>query len=361
LTAAPLLGVLHLHLGESDCLLVIVFHHITFDAWSRDVIQNELLSLYGSFLRGEPPVLPELRLQYVDFAWSQRQWIERGLLDDQRAYWRKQLAAAPVPVDLVSRKPLSGSSSLRGDVYQWSMPGWAAEFLKSMARNEAATLFMAVLALFNAFLLKQTGSTDNVIGTDLANRSRAGTGSIIGFFVNAVALYTKLSGGLSFRQVIRRVRETALGAYANQDLPFDEVLKEAPPEAARAQLFNAFLLFQNHGAGEFALDGVEVSRVGFKTGIALCDLSLFVMDTPGGIICTWNYKTDVFDRQTIERWTDSFRTLAAAVRNNPDLPLDELEFFSAEEKQRQATERSQRQEKSFNQFKAIRRKSIAGN
>lgn len=354
---APLLRVKQIRLGGDDCLLAITFHHITFDEWSRDLMENELMVLYRSFLQGKPSPLPELTLQYLDFAYCQRQWTERHLLDDQRSYWRRQLAAAPALIDLTDRRK-SAAMSLEGEFHQWSLPLSAAQSIKTLANKEAATMFMAILALFKVFLYRQTGHADIIIGTDLANRSRAGTDVIIGFFVNAVALRTKLAGSLSFRQVLRRVRQTALEAYANQELPFEEVLKELPQERTHSPLFNAFLLFQNPDEADFELEGLEVTRLGFKNSTALRDLSLVVKDTPEGIACSWNYKTELFDRDTIERWTASFRALVESVDSYPDLPVDELEFYSAEEKARRDAERHQREENSFNRFKAVRRRPV---
>jgi amino acid adenylation domain-containing protein len=357
LRKAPLLRLKQIKLGGDYCLLLITLHHITFDEWSRDIMEAELMALYRTLLQGAPSPLQELALQYVDFAYCQRHWMETQLLEQQRSYWRGQLSAAPAAIDLVGGRK-SPASSLEGAFYHWSLSLPVAQSIKILANLEAATLFMAMLALFKAFLYRKTGHTDIIIGTDLANRSRPGTELLIGFFVNAVALRTKLMGSASFRQILRKVRLTALEAYANQDLPYDEVLKELPPQRARAPLFNAFLLFQNPNEADFELEGLEVARVRLENRVALRDLSLVLRDTSEGIDCWWNYKTALFDQDEIKAWTASFRTLTESVIGNPDLPLGELEFHAAEEEARRNAETRQREVRSFNQFKAVKRRPV---
>ena len=355
----PLMRVMRIRLSANDCLMVLTFHHIAIDEWSRNVFEYELLTLYRSFAAGLSATLPELKLQYADFAYSQRLWLDGGLLDGQRAYWHRQLAAAPPPLTLLEGRTSPGAHALEGALYQWKLSPAVSHSVRELAGAGSATLFVVLLAMFKVFLYRQTGQVDLVVGTDLANRSRAGTEDIVGFFVNVVALRTQLLPGLSFHQALARVRQTALEAHDSQDLPFEEALRELSPERARDPLFNVFFLTEHPPKTEFVLEGLELSKVEFDTGVALRDLSLYASDGPAGIVCTWNYKTRLFDRPTIERWTDSFRTLISSIVAHPDLPIGELDMLSPEARALRAAEENRRQEKSRSRFRDVARKPVA--
>jgi len=281
------------------------------------------------------------------------------MLDGQRAYWRRQLAAAPPPLTLLEGRSSPGALALEGALYQWTLAPAASRSIRELAGAESATLFVVLLAMLDVFLYRQTGQADLIVGTDFANRSRGGTEDIVGFFVNVVALRISLSPGLSFRQVLGRVRLAVLEAHDNQDLPFEEVLKELSPERVRDPLFNVFFLTEQTPRAEFVLEGLELDKVEFDTGVALRDLSLYATDSAAGIVCTWNYKTRLFDRPTIERWTDSFRTLIHSILANPDLLVGELEILSPEARALRAAEESRREEKSLSRFRSVSRKPVA--
>jgi amino acid adenylation domain-containing protein len=355
----PLMRVMRIRLGADDCLMLLTFHHIATDEWSRNVFEYELLTLYRSFAAGLPGSLPELKLQYTDFAHSQRQWLDGGLLDGQRAYWRRQLAAAPPLLTLLEGRSSPGTRALEGALYQWTLSPATSRSVRKLAGAGSATLFVVLLAMLKVFLYRQTGQTDLVVGTDIANRARAGTEEIVGFFVNVVAMRTRLSPGLSFREALARVRQTALEAPDNQDLPFEEVLRELSPERARDPLFNVFFLTEHPPKMEFVLEGLELSKVEFDTGVALRDLSLYASDGPAGIVCTWNYKTRLFDRSTVERWTDSLRTLISSIVDHPDLPIGELDMLSPKARALRAAEESRREEKSRSRLRDVGRKPVA--
>ncbi|MET0647783.1 MAG: amino acid adenylation domain-containing protein [Pyrinomonadaceae bacterium] len=359
LSRPPLIRVTRIRLGADDCLMLVTLHHITTDEWSRNIFEYELLTLYRSFAAGLPAPLPELKLQYADCAYSQRRWLDRGLLDDQRSYWRRQLATAPPLLTLLEGRSSPGARALEGALYQWVLSPAASRSVRELAGAESATFFVVLLAMFKVFLYRQTGQADLIVGTDFANRSRAGTEEIIGFFVNIVAMRTRLAPDLSFRQILARVRHTALEAHDNQDLPFEEVLKELPPERTRDPLFNVFFLTEHPPKAAFVLAGLELSKVEFDTGVALRDLALYASDGAAGIVCTWNYKTRLFDRPTVERWTDSFRTLIDSILAHPDLSVGELEMLSPEARALRASEESRREEKSLSRLRSAGRKPVA--
>ncbi|MCP4661373.1 MAG: non-ribosomal peptide synthetase, partial [bacterium] len=234
LTRAPLLRVVLLRRDPGTHLLLLTVHHIAFDGWSIDVALRELAALYQAFANGDPSPLPELDVQYADFAVWQRRWLAGEALESQLAYWREQLAGLPV-LELPCDRSRPAIQSFRGAVESFQLPAALHQRLEKLSRECGATLFMTLLAAFHALLGRYTGQTDLAVGTPIANRNLAEIEPLLGFFVNTLVLRGDLSGDPTARRLLARVRDAALGAYARQDLPFEKLVEELDPERSLSQ------------------------------------------------------------------------------------------------------------------------------
>jgi hypothetical protein len=220
LERAPLLRVTLLRLGAEEHIVLLTMHHIISDGWSMSVLLQEVAVLYEAFAQGQKSSLPELPIQYADYAMWQRDHLAGGVLEAQLAYWKEQLQEAPPVLELPTDRPRPPVRSSRGACISFAVPGKVAAGLRSLGHGEGATLFMTLLAAFKVLLYRYTGQSHIVVGTSVAGRNRKELEGLIGFLVNALVLHTELAGSLSFREVLRRVKETAHGAYAHQDVPF---------------------------------------------------------------------------------------------------------------------------------------------
>src|SRR3989440_9084203 len=205
-------------------------HHIISDDWSMQVLFGELATLYAAYAAGQPSPLTELPLQYADFALWQRQWVQGEVLEGQLAYWQQHLAGAPAVLELPTDRPRPAVQTFRGALHSFELPKPLSQGLKKLSQGEGVTLFMTLLAAFQTLLLRYTGQADLVVGSPIANRTRAEIEGLIGFFVNTLALRTDLSGDPSFRQLLVRGRRVALGAYAHPDVPFERVVEAGHPD-----------------------------------------------------------------------------------------------------------------------------------
>ncbi|HTG35648.1 MAG TPA: non-ribosomal peptide synthase/polyketide synthase [Thermoanaerobaculia bacterium] len=324
-----------LRTAEREHVLLIGFHHIAADAWSVGVFVRELAALYAALVAGLPSPLPELAVQYADFAVWQREWLRGETLETQLAYWRRALAGAPEELPLPFDRPRPEVPSHRGARHRWGLPAGALEKLSALARWEGATAFMLLLAGFQALLARWSGGDDVVVGSPIANRNRLETEPLIGFFVNTLALRLDLSGGPSFRELARRTREATLGAYAHQDLPFEKLVEDLAPvrDARRAPVFQTLFALQNAAPPAWRLPGVEVELREIDEKVAKFDLALALFpEEGGGLAASLEYALDLFDGVTIERLGGDLETLLAGVLAEPDRPLAELALLGAAER-----------------------------
>jgi hypothetical protein len=247
LSQGPLLRATLLRLGEKDHVLLLTMHHIVSDGWSMGVLFREVSVLYEAFATGEPSPLSELPIQYADFAVWQRQWLQGEVLEKQLDYWRKQLEAAPPLLELLTDRPRPTIQAYRGARQALILPPSLTEALKALSLREEVTLFMMLLAGFKTLLYRYTGQGDIIVGSPIANRNRVEIEGLIGFFVNTLVLRTDLSENPTFRQLLRRVREVCLEAYAHQDLPFEKLVEELQPERnlGYSPLFQVMFILQN--------------------------------------------------------------------------------------------------------------------
>ena len=230
LTKLPLLRASLLQLDAEEYVLLLTLHHIIFDGWSIGAFMQELAALYEAFSIGKPSPLPELSIQYADFAIWQREWLAGDRLQTQLNYWKKQLSGAPLLLELPADRPRPPAQTYRGAKESFLIPRTLRSALKKLSRQENVTLFMTLLAAFKTLLYRYTGQADIPVGSPIANRNRAEIQGLIGFFVNTLVWRTDLSGTPTFRQLLARIREVSLEAYAHQDLPFEKLVEELQPE-----------------------------------------------------------------------------------------------------------------------------------
>ncbi|WP_233595935.1 non-ribosomal peptide synthetase [Corallococcus sp. CA031C] len=334
LSKGPLLRVTLLKLAEQEHLLLLTMHHIVSDGWSMGVLVREVVALYEAFHLGQPSPLPELALQYADYTAWQRQWMEQGALARQLAWWRKQLDGAPQTVDLPTDRPRPTVQSHNGEQLQVLVPPSVMADLQALCRREGVTLFMALLAGFQVVLSRYTRRTDIVVGTDIANRNRAETEGLIGFFVNQLVLRGNLGGDPTVRELLARARETALSSYAHQDLPFEELVKELNPKRSlgQAPLFQVKLVLQNTPASRLELPGLKLTQVGQEATRAKLDLTVAVQETPQGLACVWEFATDLFDTSTVARMAKHFEQVLEGLTREPSRRLSSLSLLTGEER-----------------------------
>src|SRR5215211_2833432 len=264
LELGPLFRAGLLRLGEEEHVLLVTMHHVVSDGWSLGVFWRELGALYGAFVRGEPSPLEEPPVQYADYALWQRQWLTGEVLEEQLGYWKDQLAELPV-LELPTDHPRPAVQTHRGARRSLTLPESLTRSLKELSRQEGTTLFMVLLGAFQALLARYSGQEDIAVGSPIAGRNQAETEELIGFFVNTLVMRTDLSGDPSFREVLSRVREVALGAYDHQDLPFEKLVEELQPERdlSRTPFFQVFFNMQN-------MDDTPIELRGWRPS-ALCD------------------------------------------------------------------------------------------
>ena len=343
LERGPLFRASLLRLAAEEHVLLLNMHHIVSDGWSLWQFIRELGPLYGAFSEGKPSPLPDLPIQYADYAVWQREWMSGELLDEHLAYWTKQLEGAPRVLELPSDRVRPPVESYRGATLTQKFPLALLDELRALSKNEGATLFMTLLAAYQVLLERYTGQEDVVVGSPIANRTRAEIEELIGFFVNALVLRTDLSGNPSFRELLGRVRSVALDAYAHQDLPFEKLVERLQPERdlSRSPLFQVWFALQNAPRAEFKLAGLDLRSLEVHNGTSKFDLGLFVVEKPDGLSCMVEYSTDLFDESTIERLLGHFRTLLEAIAANPDQPIGRLPILTAPERQQLVIEWNQ--------------------
>ncbi|HVG44168.1 MAG TPA: condensation domain-containing protein, partial [Longimicrobium sp.] len=338
LAAGPLFRATLLRLDAEDHVLLLSMHHIVSDGWSMKVFFRELVALYEAYREGRESPLPELGVQYADYAVWQREHLRGERLERQLSYWRERLAGAPELVELPTDHPRPAVQTFRGASERVELPGELLERLRALGRSEGATLFMVVLSAFQVLLSKYGGSEDIVVGTPVAGRTRDEVAGLIGFFVNTLVLRTDLGGDPSFREVLRQVREVTLGAYEHQELPFAKLVAELQPERSLSHS----PLFQV----EFTLDDVEESgpdaaesNTESSTGeggqgliFAKFDLTLALEATRRGLRGGLVYSADLFERGTVERMLGHLGRVLEQAAADADVRLSRLELLGEAER-----------------------------
>ena len=334
LEKGPVLRVTVIRLADEDHVLLLTLHHIASDLWSMNVLVREVMALYEALSHDRPSPLAELPIQYADFAAWQRNWLQGRELEKQLDFWKGHLAGAPSVLELPTDRPRPAVQSFNGSIISFDLPKPLSNDIMAMTRREGVTLFMLLLAAFNVLLSRYTGQEDIVIGTPVAGRNRAETENLIGFFVNTLALRTNLAGDPTFRDLLARVREVALGTNAHQDFPFEKLVEELQPERSlsHSPIFQVMFALQNVRAGApLDLPGLKLSPVGVSERVAKFDLTLFMAENNGSIDGYFEFNTDLFDAPTIERMIQHLQVLLEEVVARPDARVSSLSLLSEAE------------------------------
>lgn len=323
-----------LRMDEQEHHLLLTMHHIASDAWSEGILYRELATLYEAFSTGKPSPLPELPIQYADFAQWQREWLQGEVLESRLSYWKQQLGDYSAVLELPTDRPRPLVQTYQGRRQSLALPKTLSDSLQVLCRQERSTLFMILLAAFQVLLHRYTGQDDIVVGTPIAGRTQAETEGLIGFFVNNLVLRTDISGNPTFRELLGRVREVTLEAYTHQDLPFEKLVEELHPDRnlSYSPLFQAMFDFQNAPKYELELAGLTLTPLEVDSGTAKFDLSLSLSESPYGLTGALGYNTDLFDHATITRMLGHFRTLLEGVVDNPDQLVSELPLLTEGER-----------------------------
>jgi amino acid adenylation domain-containing protein len=343
LARGPLVRAALLRLAAQEHTLLVNLHHIISDGWSMGILFHELATLYGAFCQGAPSPLPELPIQYADFAVWQREWLSGERLAAELDYWRRQLAGIPESLELPFDHPRPAVESFRGATETFALPVELARALSALARRRGATQSMTLLAGFTALLGRFAGSEDVAVGMAIANRTRREVEGLIGFFVNTLVLRTDLSGTPGFAQLVGRVRETSLASYAHQDLPFERLVEELQPERSlsRNPLIQVMCGYQNFPRAEMEVRGLALSlpeEAKVAGGTAKFDLSLFLFEDGDHLTGALEYNREIFEAATMLRLLRCFESLLAAAVADPETPVAFLPLLGAAERHQLARE-----------------------
>lgn len=361
LRTGPLFRAVLFRLGPEDHILLLVVHHIVCDGWSMGILSSELSALYGALVRDEPSSLPALPIQYADFSVWERHWMEGEVLDGQLSYWTAELEGASPVLDLRGDRPRPAARFGKGARLSFDLPAELAEKIAVLGRSEGSTLYMTLLAALGVLLWHQTGSEDVVVGSPVAGRDRIETEGVVGLFINTIVLRLRFDGNPSFRELTRRVRETALGAYTHQEVPFERLVDALKVERSLSHnpLFQVWFVLQNSGGTPPALEGLSVENVALETGAIRHDLQLSAEETSSGLNIQWDYATDIFDAATVERLSDRFEVLLTRILERPDAPLSTLRAEIDDEVREREQQRRQKAEMdSVVRLKESRRKAV---
>jgi amino acid adenylation domain-containing protein len=334
LTRGPLFRVHLLRLDEHDHVLHMVFNHLVFDGWSKVVLFRELGALYDAFMPGSPSPLQELSLQYADFAEWQRSWLRGELLDQELAHWKESLSGMAEALELPTDRPRPAVASMRGAWSRCTVPTRTVEGLQALARREGASFYMTLLAVFDLLLHRYSGQDDVVLGMPVDGRDRPEFEDIIGDFVDTVILRVEVSGNLTFRELLDRVRRRMLDAIAHQRLPFEELVRALEPDRqlGRHPLYQVMLTLVP-AESPLELVGLEIEEIAAERASSPIDLTVFLEQRDNEYEAIWEYSTDLFEQETIERMQGHFLRLLDAVVAEPDRPVGELGMLSEAERE----------------------------
>ncbi|MBD3882897.1 amino acid adenylation domain-containing protein [Phormidium tenue FACHB-886] len=358
LNQGPLLRVQLWQLAETDHLLLIALHHIVFDEWSSGVLIRELGALYAAIVDRQSVTLPELPIQYADFAHWQRQWLQGDALQAQLSYWRQQLKEVP-HLDLPGAASRPAMQTHRGASQLLEFPQQLLDALEDLSQRSGVTLFMTLLAAFQTLLYRYTGQTDIAVGSPIANRHRSELEGLIGFLVNSLVLRTDLADDPPFWELLHRVRDVTLAAYAHQDLPFEKLVEELQPVRSLSQnpLFQVVFALQNTPMEQLELPDLTLSPIEFETKTTRFDLELYLWKSADNFRSLWGtgwqqsdglrgvvvYNTDLFGAGAIASLRRHFQTLLEGIVANPNTRLSTLPLLTAAEQQQMLHQWSQMQ------------------
>ncbi|ALF56357.1 non-ribosomal peptide synthetase [Nostoc piscinale CENA21] len=316
----PLVRATLVVLSQTERALLVFIHHIVSDGWSMGVFLQELAALYNAYSQGQPSPLASLQIQYADFAIWQRQWLQGDVLQSQLNYWQQQLKDAPTLLSLPTDRPRGAVQTYHGAYQELTLSKELSIALKQLSQKESVTLFMTLLAAFQILLWRYSGQDDICIGTPIANRNRAEIESLIGFFINTLVLRTRLDGNPSFRELLSRVREVALGAYSHQDLPFEMLVEALQPERnlSHNPIFQVWFNLQNLAQNELELFGLSVKPILISEAASKFDLSLYVAEQEEGTTLQLLYNADLFTSERMVEMLQQYHHLLNQIVVEPD-------------------------------------------
>jgi len=344
LATGPLFRAVLIQLADDQHVLTLTMHHIISDGWSVGVLTRELAQLYTAFSSGQVSPLPELRIQYADYACWQQQWFQGDAMASQLTFWKQQLADLPT-LELATDRSRRAVQTYHGATQTIVLPSDLTEPLRQLSRELGATLYMTMLAAFEALLGRYSGQDDIVIGTPIAGRNHSDIEQLVGFFVNTLVLRTDLSGNPTFEQLVERVKQTALNAFANQDLPFDKLVEALAPERdlSRNPLFQVAFAILSATGDPIQLPGLTLLSEPSRNTTTRFDLELHVVEQPDKLYAVCTYSTDLFDAATIDRLLTHYGVLLEAITENPKQHLAELPLIDSAEQDRLLTQLNQTQ------------------
>ena len=338
LAEGPLIRSLLLRLSDEDHILLVTTHHIVTDGWSMGIFHRELMEMYEAFAADREPALPELPIQYADYAVWHRQWFEGSVHESQRAYWKKQFATLPPALELPTDHPRSNLHAYRAYRGATKMLRLSRELTKQindLCRRHEATPFMTLLAAFEVLLHRYTGEEDIVVGSPIAGRCLAETEPLIGLFINVLALRVNASGDPTFQELLNRVKDTALGAYAHQDFPFETLVKELQPDRALTHnpIFQVMFVLQNEPLPPLEFGGLKTSHVQVDNVTTNLDLTLDITERDQQFFIKFECNADLFEEETVARMMRHFETMLSAIVKDPSLRLSEIALLTEAERQ----------------------------
>lgn len=336
LSSDLMLRVVLLRLSDNEHVLILTMHHIASDEWSMKIFFQELWTLYGAFAEGRTSPLPDLTVQYADFACWRREWMSGDILQTRLSYWQKQLADSPAVLELPSDRPRLQVWSLKGASHYVMLSERLTSSLRQLSEQEGGTMFILMMAAFKTLLYRYTGHGDICVGTFTANRNRLEIERLIGFFVNTLVLRTNLSDGPGFRELIRRERDEAMDAFAHCDMPFEKLVEVLNPQRdpGRTAIFQVALAFEDEPEISCELPDLSFEFLDSETSVSLYDLSLLIAESAGDMRLTFVYRTDIFNASTIHRLASNFQTLLESIVSRPEDSIFTLPILSnSEQKQ----------------------------
>ena len=333
LTLLPLLRARLLRITGAEHLFVLNVHHIIFDGWSLTVFFRELASIYERLRAGQPVDLPEPPIQYADFAVWQQERLK--FLDKELAWWKKRLAGSLATLELPTDRPRPRIQTYRGAVESLGLPAALREPLQELGQHEDATLFMTLLAAFQTLLYRYTGQEEILVGSPVAGRNLTETEDVIGLFINTLVMRGDLSGNPTFREFLGRVRDMAVHAYANEEVPFERLVEELQPKRSlsHAPLFQVMFALERPPLESADWPGLKLTRIPLDSGTAKFDLTLYMTDSAGGLTARMEYNTDLFEQATIQRMLDHFKVLLEQIVADPGRRLSNLPLLTETERQ----------------------------
>ncbi|VAW42410.1 Polyketide synthase modules and related proteins, partial [hydrothermal vent metagenome] len=334
LTRGPLIRPFLIEINPQEHILLLTMHHIVSDGWSTGILLNELAALYPAFCDNKPSPLPELPIQYADFAAWQRKWLQGDRLQFHLSYWQRQLHNLPT-LELPTDHPRPPIQTVEGARQWFELPSTLTEAVETLSQKENVTTFMFLLATFQTVLHRYSGQEEIVIGSPIANRNRSEIEGLIGFFANMLVLRTDFSNSPTFRELLKQVRETTLDAYEHQDLPFEKLVEELQPERdlSRTPLFQVIFAFQNAPMSALELPGLTLNSLPIDKGTAAYDFNVAMWRNNQTLKGRIEYNTDLFEDATIARFDSHFQQLLEGIVANPDTPIADLPILTPPEQQ----------------------------